>query len=75
MDRYIKPAMPRPFSDVFSDFPEILRSRNGDLKTTHASRALLHLFFRQTFLKQLYIHIMVGLLHMLTAWWNIFLFN
>ena len=43
--------MPRPFSDVFSDFPEILRSRNGDLKTTHASRALLHLFFQTNFLE------------------------
>lgn len=27
--------MPRPYSDVFSDFPEILRSRNRDLRITH----------------------------------------
>ena len=40
------------FSDVSSDFPEILRSRNRDLKTTHnnfrgyhLTRLLLFFFF------------------------------
>ena len=28
MNKFIKPAMPRPYSDVFPDFPEILSSRN-----------------------------------------------
>ena len=27
MNKFIKPAMPRPYSDVFPDFPEILSSR------------------------------------------------
>ena len=50
MNKFIKPAMPRPYSDVFPDFPEILSSRNvtrklptipfGVVKCT-----LLHFFF------------------------------
>ena len=27
--------MPLPYSDVFSFFPEILREKNRDLKTSH----------------------------------------
>ena len=27
--------MPRPYRDVFWDSPEIMKSRNRDLKTTH----------------------------------------
>ena len=29
------PAVPLPYRDVFSDFPEVSRPRNRDLKTTH----------------------------------------
>ena len=31
----IKPTMPRPYINVFSDFPEILRSKKNSLETTH----------------------------------------
>lgn len=50
--------MPLSYTDVFSDFPEILRLRKRDLKTTHSTfrscRVHSHAFFRP-FLTQLYI--------------------
>ena len=44
--------MPQPYSDLFSHFLEILRSRNRDLKTTHITfwgcRVYFHAFFPTT---------------------------
>lgn len=37
MNKLIKLAISRPHSDAFPDFPEILRLRNRDLKTTHVT--------------------------------------
>lgn len=33
----IQPSMPRPYREVFYDSPEIMKSRNRDLKTTHVT--------------------------------------
>ena len=50
--------MPRPYSDFFSDFLEILRPRNRDLKNTHGTfrgrHVQVYASFQQTFSKQLY---------------------
>ena len=44
--------MPQPYSDLFSHFPEILKSRNRDLKTTHITfrdcRVYFYAFFPTT---------------------------
>ena len=47
--------MPLPYSDVFSVFPEILRAKNRDLKTSHDTYwgCHMHFFFRQPLWKQL----------------------
>ena len=47
--------MPLPYSDVFSVFPEILRAKNRDLKTSHDTYwgCHVHFFFRQPLWKQL----------------------
>ena len=48
--------MPLPYSDVFSVFPEILREKNRDLKTSHDTYWGCHehfFFFRQPLWKQL----------------------
>ena len=50
--------MPGPFRDIFSDFPEILRSRNCDLETANNTFWGCHGHFYlkpcQPFSKQLY---------------------
>lgn len=37
--------MPLPYSDVFSVFPEILRAKNRDLKTSHDTYWGCHVHF------------------------------
>ena len=56
MNKFIKPAMPRPYSDVFPDFPEILSSRNVTRKLPTipfgvVKCALLPFFFLKAFLE------------------------
>ena len=45
--------MPLPYSDVFSVFPEILRAKNRDLKTSHDTYwgCHVHFFFPTTFME------------------------
>ena len=33
MDKLLKPSMPHPYYDSFSDFPVILKSGKNDMKT------------------------------------------
>ena len=59
IDKFIKHAMPLPYSDTFSGFPQILRSWNRDLRTTHNTFQSFSMhsrtpFFRQPLSKQLY---------------------
>ena len=55
---FIQPVMPRPYSDFFSDFLEILRPRNRDLKNTHGTfrgrHVQVYASFQQAFSKRLY---------------------
>ena len=51
--KFIKPTIPHPYSDAFSDFPEILMSRNRDLRLPTMPFVAVALF-RQPYCKQLY---------------------
>ena len=59
INKLLKLTIPRPYSNVFSDFPEILRPRKRDLKNTHSTfwgySMHFHAFFRHPFSKQLYV--------------------
>ena len=42
MVKFFKLAMPRRYSDIFSNFLQILRSRNRELKTTYNTFQCCH---------------------------------
>ena len=68
--------MPLPYSDVFSVFPEILRAKNRDLKTSHDTYwgCHEHFFFPTTFMETaVYVFTKYGFTVETVAYWFYFL--
>ena len=68
--------MPLPYSDVFSVFPEILREKNRDLKTSHDTYwgCHEHFFFPTTFMETaVYVFTKYGFTVETVAYWFYFL--
>ena len=70
--------MPLPYSDVFSVFPEILREKNRDLKTSHNTYrgCHAHFFFPTTFMETaVYVFTKYGFTVETVAYWFYFFFS
>ena len=68
--------MPLPYRDVFSVFPEILREKNRDLKTSHDTYwgCHAHFFFPTTFMETaVYVFTKYGFTVETVAYWFYFL--
>ena len=68
--------MPLPYSDVFSVFPEILREKNRDLKTSQDTYwgCHEHFFFPTTFMETaVYVFTKYGFTVETVAYWFYFL--